>query len=57
MSHCKREKHCGCPGIAGSPIELFILVGLLALFLPGGFFFILLLILLLILICACGVCR
>jgi predicted lipid-binding transport protein (Tim44 family) len=40
----------------GGLIPLFILVGLLALFIPGGFFFILLLILLLILICSCGVC-
>lgn len=40
----------------GGLIPLFILVGLLALFIPGGFFFILLLILLLILVCACGVC-
>jgi hypothetical protein len=40
----------------GGLIPLFILVGLLALFIPGGFFFILLLILLLILICTCGVC-
>jgi len=56
MSCCKREKHCGCSNAANSLVELFILVGLLALFLPGGFFFILLLILLLILICACKVC-
>jgi len=42
----------GCNAI----IALFILVGLLALFIPGGFFFILGLILLLILICSCGVC-
>lgn len=39
-----------------SVIPLFILVGLLALFIPGGFFFILLLILLLILFCTCRVC-
>jgi len=38
-------------------IPLFILVGLLALFIPrGGFFIILGLILLLILVCSCGVC-
>ena len=46
----------GCSSGWGGLIPLFILVGLLALFIPGGFFFILLLILLLILICSCGVC-
>ncbi len=50
-SGCER-----CSSGWGGLIPLFILVGLLALFIPGGFFFILLLILLLILICSCGVC-
>jgi hypothetical protein len=57
MSHGRYGKGCGCPGGRSHElVEMFILVGLLALFLPGGFFFILLLILLLILLCACGVC-
>lgn len=51
-----KSQEGGCSGWSGI-VALFILVGLLALFIPGGFFFILLLILLLILICSCGVCR
>jgi len=50
-----RTPERGCTGWGGL-VALFILVGLLALFIPGGFFFILLLILLLILVCSCGVC-
>lgn len=50
-------KTCNSCGGWNGLIPLFILVGLLALFIPGGFFFILLLILLLILVCACGVCK
>lgn len=52
----KSSGYGGCSRGWDGLIPLFILVGLLALFIPGGFFFILLLILLLILVCACGVC-